>query len=59
MRGGGRKPHAQKGSGRARQGTIRAPHMRGGSIAFGPKPRNFAFKLGKHVCFFFSLLLSL
>ena len=49
VRGGGRKPHSQKGSGRARAGTIRAPHMRGGGVTFGPKPRSFAFKLNKQV----------
>lgn len=42
VRGGGRKPFKQKGTGRARQGTIRAPHMKGGAIIFGPsKDRNF------------------
>ncbi len=43
VRGGGRKPFKQKGTGNARQGTIRAPHMKGGGVVFGPsKDRNFS-----------------
>jgi large subunit ribosomal protein L4 len=41
VRGGGRKPYRQKGTGRARQGSIRAAQMRGGSIVFGPQPRSY------------------
>ena len=45
--GGGRKPFKQKGTGNARQGTIRAPHMTGGGRVFGPQPRDYGFKLNK------------
>ncbi|MGI4789757.1 MAG: 50S ribosomal protein L4 [Janthinobacterium lividum] len=45
--GGGRKPYAQKGTGRARQGTISAPHYRHGGIVFGPHPRDLSAKLPK------------
>ena len=41
MRGGGRKPYKQKGTGRARQGSIRTPLRPGGGIVFGPKPRSY------------------
>ncbi|MCL2383238.1 MAG: 50S ribosomal protein L4 [Oscillospiraceae bacterium] len=46
-RGGGRKPWRQKGTGRARQGSIRAPHWVGGGVALGPKPRDFSYTLNK------------
>jgi large subunit ribosomal protein L4 len=45
--GGGRKPFKQKGTGRARQGTTRAPQMRGGGVVFGPNPRSYDFKVNK------------
>ena len=47
VRGGGKKPWRQKGTGRARQGTIRAPHWRGGGVVFGPHPRDYSFKVNK------------
>ena len=45
VRGGGKKPWRQKGTGRARQGTIRAPQWAGGGTVFGPQPRSYAFKV--------------
>ena len=47
VRGGGRKPFRQKGTGRARQGSIRAPHFTGGGISHGPKPRDYAQRTPK------------
>lgn len=47
VRGGGRKPFRQKGTGRARQGSIRAPHYTGGGIVFAPKPRDYSYKIPK------------
>ena len=47
--GGGKKPFKQKGTGRARQGSIRATQYRGGGIAFGPTPRKHSFKLNRKV----------
>jgi len=47
VRGGGRKPWRQKGTGRARQGSIRSPQWTGGGVVFAPKPRDFSFKLNK------------
>ncbi len=47
--GGGRKPWRQKGTGRARQGSIRAPQWVGGGTVFGPTPRSYAFKLNRKV----------
>ncbi len=49
VRGGGKKPFRQKGTGNARQGTIRAPHYVGGGVAFAKKPRDFSYKLPKKV----------
>ncbi|WP_105301612.1 50S ribosomal protein L4 [Anaerococcus marasmi] len=47
VRGGGRKPFRQKGTGRARQGSIRAPHYTGGGVVFAPKPRDYSYKVPK------------
>lgn len=49
VRGGGRKPRRQKGTGMARQGTIRSPLWVGGGVVFGPTPRSYAYKLPKKV----------
>jgi large subunit ribosomal protein L4 len=47
VRGGGRKPYRQKGTGRARQGSRTAPHYRGGGVVFGPHPRSYEQRLPK------------
>ena len=49
VRGGGRKPFRQKGTGRARQGSTRSPQWRGGGVVFGPRTRSHAHKLNKRV----------
>lgn len=49
VRGGGRKPWRQKGTGRARQGSIRAPHFSGGGVSFAPKPRDYSYSVPKKV----------
>ena len=49
VRGGGAKPYRQKGTGRARAGTRRSPLWRGGGVIFGPKPRDYGYKLPKKV----------
>lgn len=47
VRGGGRKPWRQKGTGHARQGSIRAPQWKGGGVVFAPQPRDYSFKMNK------------
>lgn len=49
VKGGGRKPFRQKGTGRSRQGSIRAPHYVGGGVTFAKKPRDYSYKLPKKV----------
>jgi large subunit ribosomal protein L4 len=49
VRGGGRKPYRQKGTGHARQGSIRAPHYVGGGVVFGPSPRDYSYKVNRKV----------
>lgn len=49
VRGGGRKPWRQKGTGRARQGSIRSPQWRGGGTVFGPTPRSYGYRLNRKV----------
>ena len=49
VRGGGRKPYRQKGTGRARQGTRSAPHYKGGGVVFGPSPRKYDKRMPKRM----------
>lgn len=49
VRGGGKKPWRQKGTGRARQGSIRSPQWKGGGVVFAPKPRDYSYKVPKKV----------
>ena len=49
VRGGGRKPFKQKGTGRARQGSTRSPQWIGGGVVFAPKPRDYSYKINKKI----------
>src|SRR5690606_10077197 len=49
VRGGGRKPWRQKGTGRARQGSTRSPQWKGGGVVFAPKPRDYSYSIPKKV----------
>src|SRR3954469_15191379 len=49
LAGGGRKPWRQKGTGRARQGSIRSPQWRGGGTVFGPTPRSYSYKMPRKI----------
>lgn len=49
VRGGGKKPYKQKGTGNARQGSTRAPHFVGGGTVFGPHPRSYAYNVNKKI----------
>ena len=53
--GGGRKPYRQKGTGNARQGSIRAPHYVGGGVVFGVTPRSYTFKMNKRMFYFYTI----